>query len=112
MKLPPLNALRAFEAAARHHSFVKAAEEMYVSPAAVSRHVKNLEAHLSLTLFDRKAQGIVLTEVGRQLLPELTDAFQRISAAAIRARTMSNELRVLVGPTFGVRWLIGVGELR
>jgi LysR family glycine cleavage system transcriptional activator len=106
MKLPPLNALRAFEAAARHRSFVKAAEEMYVSPAAVSRHVKNLEEHLSLTLFDRKAQGIVLTEVGRRLLPDLTDAFQRISAAAVRARTMSNELRVLLDPTFGVRWLI------
>jgi LysR family glycine cleavage system transcriptional activator len=106
MKLPPLNALRAFEAAARHRSFVKAAEEMYVSPAAVSRHVKNLEENLSLTLFDRKAQGIVLTEVGKQLLPELSDAFQRISAAAVRARTASNEIHVLVGPTFGVRWLI------
>src|SRR5262249_13142641 len=88
MKLPPLNALRAFEAAARHKSFVKAAEEMYVSPAAVSRHVKNLEEHLSLRLFDRKAQGIVLTEVGRQLLPELSHAFQCIASAALRVRTM------------------------
>lgn len=106
MKLPPLNALRAFEAAARHNSFVKAAEEMHVSPGAISRHVRKLEEHLSLTLFERKAQGLMLTEVGAQLLPEITEALQRIAAAALRAQKRSNEIRVLVAPTFGARWLI------
>jgi LysR family glycine cleavage system transcriptional activator len=106
MQLPPLNALRAFEAAARHGSFAKAGDELHVSPGAVSRHVKLLEEHLSLTLFDRKAQGIGLTAVGKQLLPEITEAFQRIAGAATRARITNNEIRIVVDTTFAIRWLI------
>jgi LysR family glycine cleavage system transcriptional activator len=106
MKLPPLNALRAFEAAARHNSFAKAAEEMRISPGAISRQVRILEQHLSLTLFDRKAQGLGLTEVGRQLLPEITEAFRRINTAAMRATITSNEIRVVAATTFAIRWLI------
>jgi LysR family transcriptional regulator, glycine cleavage system transcriptional activator len=106
MNLPPLNALRAFEAAARHNSFAKAAEEMHVSAGAISRHVRILEEHLSLALFDRKAQGLGLTEVGRQLLPEITEAFRRIDTAAMRARITSNEIRVVAATTFAIRWLI------
>jgi LysR family glycine cleavage system transcriptional activator len=106
MKLPPLNALRAFEAAGRHGSFVKAGDEMHVSPAAISRHVKRLEMSLALTLFDRRAQGLALTEVGRRLLPEISNAFQRISDATLSARTMSSELRVLCAPTLAMRWLM------
>jgi LysR family glycine cleavage system transcriptional activator len=106
MNLPPLNALRAFEAAARHNSFAKAADEMHVSPGAVSRHVKILEGYFALTLFDRKAQGLRLTDVGRQLLPEITEAFRRISGAAMRAKMTSSEIRVVAAPTFAVRWLM------
>ena len=106
MTLPPLNALRAFEAAGRHNSFAKAGLELHVSANAVSRHVKLLEEHLSLTLFDRKAQGLGLTEVGKQLLPEITEAFHRIDSAAMRARIKSSEIRVYAATTFAVRWLI------
>jgi LysR family glycine cleavage system transcriptional activator len=94
MTLPPLNALRAFEAAGRNNSFAKAGVELRVSANAVSRHVKLLEEHLSLTLFDRKAQGLGLTEVGKHLLPEITEAFHRIDSAAMRARITSSEIRV------------------
>jgi LysR family glycine cleavage system transcriptional activator len=68
-RLPPLNALRAFEAAARHLSFVDAADELSVTPAAVSHQVKALEAHLGLALFQRLPRGLVLTEQARVLAP-------------------------------------------
>jgi LysR family glycine cleavage system transcriptional activator len=106
LKLPSLNALRAFEAAGRHGSFAKAAEEMHVSAGAISRHVRLLEERLSLTLFDRRAQGLCLTEIGRTLLPEISEAFRRISGAVTRASTASNEIKVLVAATLAVRWLI------
>jgi LysR family glycine cleavage system transcriptional activator len=106
MNLPPLNALRAFEAAGRHNSFAKASEEMHLSPGAISRQVRLLEEYLSLRLFDRKAQGLALTEVGKQFLPEISDAFQRIASAAGRTSVRSSQIRVLVAPTFAVRWLI------
>lgn len=106
MRLPPLNALRAFEAAARHQSFARAADELHVSQGAVSRHVKLLEARLGVALFRRHAQGVELTGPGRTLLPELTAAFERIARAAARAAEGDREIRVIAAPTLAMRWLV------
>ena len=106
MRLPPLNALRAFEAAARHESFSTAAEELHVSPGAVSRHVKLLEEHLGVALFRRRPRGLVLTEAGRKLLPEITASFERIVTAAGDVSSRPRPLKVAVPATFGPRWLI------
>lgn len=106
MRLPPLNALRAFEAAARHNGFVAAAEELHVSRGAVSRHVKLLEDHLGTSLFRRHAKGVDLTEAGRRLLPVLTEAFERISREAQRLSTSASDLRIICPPATSIRWLI------
>jgi LysR family glycine cleavage system transcriptional activator/LysR family transcriptional regulator of beta-lactamase len=107
-KLPSLNALRAFESAARLSSFTAAATELHVTQAAVSLSVKLLEAKLGRGLFDRHANALTLTDTGRLLLPELSAALDRMADAVQRA-TGSNERPVLtvgVGPTFAMRWLI------
>ena len=106
MRLPPLNALRAFEAAARHASFARAADELHVTQGAVSRHVKLLEEQLGVALFRRRAQGIDLTEAGRILQPEIAAAFERIARAAARTADANRELRVLASPSFAARWLV------
>lgn len=106
MRLPPLNALRAFEAAARHTSFARAANELHVTQGAISRHVKLLEEHLGVALFRRRPQGIVATEAGQQLLPELSAAFERIGHAAGRTADTGRELRVMASPSFATRWLV------
>jgi LysR family glycine cleavage system transcriptional activator len=106
MRLPPLNALRAFEAAARHGSFSRAAEELHVTQGAVSRHVKLLEEHLGVALFRRRPQGISLSEPGSALLPELTAAFGRIGRAVRRTRATGGEIRVIAACTFASRWLV------
>lgn len=106
MPLPPLNALRAFEAAARHGSFVRAAAELHVTQGAVSRHIKLLEEHLGVMLFRRRPQGIALTEAGAALLPELTAAFGRIARAVRRTRAAGGEIRVIAAFTFASRWLV------
>ena len=85
-RLPPLNALRAFEAAARHLSLTKAAQELGVTQAAVSHQVKALEADLGAPLFRRLTRALALTDTGALLAPELSQAFARIAAAARRAR--------------------------
>jgi len=85
-RLPPLNALRAFEAAARHLSLTKAAEELGVTQAAVSHQVKALEEDLGTPLFRRLTRALALTDTGALLAPELGVAFARIAAAAQRAR--------------------------
>ncbi|MCH8038564.1 MAG: LysR family transcriptional regulator, partial [Proteobacteria bacterium] len=74
-RLPPLNALRAFEAAARHLSFTKAAEELYVTQAAISHQIKALEATLDVQLFRRLNRRLMLTDAGQPYLPALTEAF-------------------------------------
>ena len=79
--LPPLNALRAFEAAARHLSFTNAAEELNVTPAAVSHQVKALEAHLGRGLFRRLNNALELTPEGRQYAPLLSEGFNKLAAA-------------------------------
>ena len=80
-RLPPLNALRAFEAAARHLSFTKAADELHVTPAAVSHQVKALEAHAGVRLFRRLNNGLALTEAAGKYLPLLTEGFDRLVEA-------------------------------
>ena len=79
--LPPLNALRAFEAAARHLSFKLAAHELHVTPAAVGQQVKSLEARLGVRLFERLHKQLILTEAGQAYLPEISRGFRRIANA-------------------------------
>ena len=105
--LPPLNALRAFEAGARHLSFTKAAEELHVTQAAVSHQVKALEEHLGYPLFKRMTRKLGLTEQGRVLFPVVSEAFLRIAEAAddLRSAGDSRTLSVSVTPAFGAKWL-------
>jgi len=106
--LPPLNALRAFEASARHLSFTDAADELNVTQGAVSRHVKNLEERLGMRLFERTAQGLVLTEPARRYPPVVRDSFDRLSAATaeLRRPLMTNVLTVSTSPNFASKWLV------
>src|SRR6056297_1087856 len=106
MRLPPLNALRAFEAAARHQGFVGAAEELHVTRGAISRQVRLLEDHLGTRLFHRHGQGVALTDAGRRLLPVLTDAFGRILEETRRIAKQTEDLRIICPPATSIRWLI------
>jgi LysR family glycine cleavage system transcriptional activator len=110
MRLPPLNALKAFEAAARLGSFTRAGEELHVSPGAISRHVKLLEQHLGTPLFRRLPQGLEYTEAATALQPRVSAAFADIARAAAEtsawAAPGTNRLRILASPTFAGRWLI------
>ncbi len=106
MRLSSLNALRAFEAAARHESFARAADELCVTEGAVSRHVRLLEEDLGVQLFRRLPRSLKLTEAGRKFLPILTDAFESIAHAARQARVSKRELKVICPPTFSIRWLL------
>ena len=113
MRLPPLNALRAFEAAARHGGFTGAADELCVTRGAISRHVKLLEEHLGVALFRRLPQGIVLTEPGRRFLPILTGAFESIGHGARTISAEKTDLRIICPPTISIRWLIPrLGQFR
>src|SRR6056297_3066035 len=105
-RLPPLNALRAFEAAARHRGFVGASEELHVTRGAISRHVKLLEDHLGLLLFVREAQGVRLTPAGRRLQPVLTESFRAIAGEAERIASDANDLRIICPPATSIRWLL------
>jgi LysR family glycine cleavage system transcriptional activator len=107
-RMYPLNALRAFEASARHLSFVKAAEELSVTPAAVSHQAKRLEEYLGLPLFRRQSRGLLLTESGQLLLSELREVFLRLDAAMERVIDSDSRgtLTLTVAPTFAVMWLI------
>ncbi|MEM6623679.1 MAG: transcriptional regulator GcvA [Pseudomonadota bacterium] len=106
--LPPLNALRAFEAAARHLSFTKAAEELHVTPAAISHQVKALEAQLGLALFQRLTRALRLTEAGRAALPLVSHGFDLLAQGVDLARRQNRQdyLTVSVSPSFGAMWLV------
>ncbi|WP_052249507.1 transcriptional regulator GcvA [Tateyamaria sp. ANG-S1] len=106
-RLPPLTALRAFDAAARHMSFAKAAEELHVTPAALSFQIKSLEEHLGTQVFRRLNRAVELTEAGRAMAPGMADGFQTLAAAWRAAeRTLDNEtLTVTAGPAFTAKWL-------
>lgn len=106
-RLPPLTALRAFDAAARHMSFAKAAEELNVTPAALSFQIKSLEDHLGARVFRRLNRAIELTEEGKALLPGTRDGFAALTAAwrATRRLTDQHVLTVTAGPAFTALWL-------
>jgi LysR family glycine cleavage system transcriptional activator len=107
-KLPPLNALRAFEATARHLSVKNAAEELHVTPGAVSQMLKALELHLGVTLFQRVNRGILLTETGQSYLPAIRNAFRQIDEATKRITVSADTgiLTVSVTPFFAAAWLV------
>ena len=104
----PLNALRAFEASARHLSFTRAAVELFVTPAAVSHQVKSLEAMLNVTLFKRLPRGLLLTSEGETLLPVLRESFDRIAETLERFEGGHYREVLTVGAvgTFAVGWLL------
>jgi LysR family glycine cleavage system transcriptional activator len=107
-RLPPLNALKAFEAAARHESFTRAAEELSVTQGAVSHQVKALEAELGIKLFNRERQRLVITEAGREYLTVVRDALDRISLGTERLLQRQNAgvLTVSTSPDFAAKWLV------
>jgi LysR family glycine cleavage system transcriptional activator len=106
-RMPPLNALRAFEAAARHESFAKAADELGVTPAAVSHQVKALEAWLGAPLFVRHAQGLHLTDAGRAALPSFSPAFDAMGLAVQELRIWAPRPQVSIAalPSIAQLWL-------
>ena len=106
-RLPSLNALRAFEAAARHLSFVRAAEELHVTPGAISQHIKSLEADLGITLF-RRGHRLTLSDAAGELWPRVADAFDQMERAVsnVRQQGAGNTLVVSTPPAFASRWLI------
>ena len=107
-RLPSLNALKAFEAAARHESFTRAAEDLFVTQGAVSHQVKALEAELGFKLFNRERQRLVITDAGREYLNVIRDAFDRISlgTARLTKRQNSGVLTVSTSPDFAAKWLV------
>ena len=107
-KLPFLNGIRAFEAAARAEGFAKAATELHVTPAAISRMVQLLERRLGVPLFERKANRLALTAAGRAYQGGLTQIFDQLAnlTAQVTAMAGSRVLTVGVGPTFATRWFI------
>jgi LysR family glycine cleavage system transcriptional activator len=107
-KIPFLNGIKAFEATARTGSFTKAADELNVTPAAVSRMVHLLEERLGLPLFARKANRLGATQAGRTYQAGLTALFDQLAALTdqVKATAGSRVLTVGVGPTFAIRWLI------
>ncbi len=106
-RLPPLTALRAFDAAAKHMSFAKAAEELNVTPAALSFQIKNLEEHLGEPLFHRLNRAVSLTEAGRTLAPGCAQGFESLADAwhATQRLQEAQTLTVTAGPAFTAKWL-------
>jgi LysR family glycine cleavage system transcriptional activator len=107
-RFPPLNALRAFEAAARHLSFKNAARELHVTPGAVSHQVKLLEDHLRVPLFRRLTRALELTAEGHAMLPKVREGLDSLQAAVerVRAREEMSSLTVVAPPNFAARWLV------
>lgn len=108
IRLPPLNSLRAFERAARHLSFSKAADELNVTPGAISQQIKTLEEFLEVKLFKRVNRTIVLTEAGQVSLPLISEGFSSLAAAIQAVRQLSHDgpLTISSAPTFVSKWLI------
>ncbi|NNF77554.1 MAG: LysR family transcriptional regulator, partial [Rhizobiales bacterium] len=107
-RLPPLNSLRAFESAARWLSFSKAADELFVTPAAISQQIKQLEDYLGIALFHRMTRAVRLTEEARTVLPLVTEGFDKL-AEAVEHLAQNQETGVLTvssAPTFAQKWLL------
>ena len=107
-RLPPLNALRAFEAAARHMNFSRAADELSVTPGAVSQQIQNLEDYIGAPLFKRTPKGLLLTDAAQTALPALREAFDRLAEAAslLTAAEDGRRLTVSAAPSFAAKWLV------
>jgi LysR family transcriptional regulator, glycine cleavage system transcriptional activator len=107
LRLPSLNALRAFDCAVRHMSFQKAAEELFVTPAALSYQIRQLEEHLGLKLFDRLNRAVRLTQEGEILAPGIRDGFLEFENALrhLNRRQADNVLVISAGPAFTAKWL-------
>ena len=106
-RLPPLGALRAFEAAAQHLSFTRAAAELCVTQAAISHQIRQLEDWLGFRLFERRGHALKLTAKGEAYLPELAGVLDRIAAATLRLMEPdARPLRITVLPSFASRWLV------
>lgn len=107
-RFPPLNALRAFEAAARHLSFKKAARELFVTPGAISHQVKLLEDHLGLALFRRLTRALELTPEAHAMLPKVQEGLAALleAVAQVKLHSGSTELTVIAPPAFATRWLV------
>jgi LysR family glycine cleavage system transcriptional activator len=107
-RLPPLNALRVFEAAARHLSFKEAANELSITQAAVSHQVKSLEDYLGVELFHRAGRGVQLTEAARACLPMLREGFDALARAVeiLHERSEETSLVITAPPVFTARWLM------
>ena len=106
-RLPPLNSLKCFEAAGRLLSFTGAAKELNVTQAAISHQIKVIEDYLGVSLFDRYPRRLALTEQGKTLLPEVTEAFDRVSSVIgeLGEEHYSRMINVRLGPSFAARWL-------
>ncbi len=107
-RLPPLNALKAFEAAARHLSFTRAADELFVTQAAVSHQIKALEDYLSMKLFLRRNRTLLLTEEGQAYFLELKDIFKNLQEATekLLAKGSKGAVTVAMPPSFASQWLV------
>ncbi len=107
-RLPSLNALKAFEATARHESFTKAAHELCVTQGAVSQQVKALEAELGVRLFGRERQRLVITDAGRTYLEVVRDTFDRLAMGTehLLQRQKSGTLTITTSPNFAAKWLV------
>lgn len=105
-RLPPLNALRAFEAAARHLSFKEAAAELFVTPTAVSHQIRSLETLVGLKLFERHGNSIALTRAGQRFFPVLREGFDRIAQSVADLQRDENVLTVSVTPAFASMVLV------
>jgi LysR family glycine cleavage system transcriptional activator len=108
LRLPPLHDLLAFEAAARHQSFLKASEELHVTQSAVSHRIKSLEEFLGAALFIRINRNIALTSLGERYLADVKSALAGLDAATARLKSDPRErLRISAAPALGAKWLVG-----
>ncbi|MGO1296811.1 MAG: transcriptional regulator GcvA [Vibrio sp.] len=107
-RLPPLNSLKVFEAAARHLSFTRAADELFVTQAAVSHQIKALEEFLGLKLFRRRNRSLLLTEEGQGYFADIKDIFISIGEATdkLLERTEKGALTISLPPSFAIQWLV------
>jgi LysR family glycine cleavage system transcriptional activator len=105
-RLPPLSSLRAFEAVARRLSFSRAAEDLHVTPGAVSQQIRFLEQHLGETLFERTRRSVALTETAMKMLPEIQAGLETLTRALSSKTTSAKALTISVAPSFAAKWLL------